>query len=391
MGGNAFRALLSSTAFPRLPPPVYKSIKGRFVPRLKASLYSFADVPREAPEKKDFGDLDILVATPKEAHSLGVTHEMVKSTLGAEFMIPMEGNRTSNYAVPVGLGEWAPLGYGAEEIEHRKATDDGKIYYQVDVHVCQDKSEWDRYFFFHAYGDFGMILGLIARNIGLHLGVKGLKMPDPPNPALHLSDSFDEITEFLGISLATFREGFKTKREVFEWAASVKYFDAKNFRSRGPGISKVKPERKMYAEFVEWVQKTKPLASVYADDGFDEKVQKVRRDALVFFQKKEEYENMAKAAAQARTVRALRKDSFSGHVVRDWTGLGEHWKGVKIIMDEVRARMGGDAAIVEFLRENSEDDLKTIVLQVQDDLGIKPRQQAATLSPTSRRAPDSEL
>lgn len=30
--------------------------------------------------------------------------------------------------------------------------------------------------FFHSYGDLGMILGLIARNNGLKLGVHGLKV-----------------------------------------------------------------------------------------------------------------------------------------------------------------------------------------------------------------------
>jgi hypothetical protein len=47
---------------------------------------------------------------------------------------------------------------------------------QVDVHVCSDKSEYDRISFFHSYGDMGMILGLIARNSGLALGLKGLKV-----------------------------------------------------------------------------------------------------------------------------------------------------------------------------------------------------------------------
>lgn len=54
-------------------------------------------------------------------------------------------------------------------------------YFQVDVHVCTDKDEWDRIMFCHSYGDLGMILGLIARNVGLSLGSKGLKVC-PPHP-----------------------------------------------------------------------------------------------------------------------------------------------------------------------------------------------------------------
>lgn len=48
--------------------------------------------------------------------------------------------------------------------------------YQVDVHVCMDKDEWDRIMFYHSYGDLGMILGVVSRNVGLYLGSKGLKV-----------------------------------------------------------------------------------------------------------------------------------------------------------------------------------------------------------------------
>lgn len=47
---------------------------------------------------------------------------------------------------------------------------------KVDVHVCEDKTELDRVVFFNSYGDLGMILGLLAANVGLKLGSKGLKV-----------------------------------------------------------------------------------------------------------------------------------------------------------------------------------------------------------------------
>ena len=39
-----------------------------------------------------------------------------------------------------------------------------------------DKEEWDKIMFFHSYGDLGMILGLLGKNVGLALGYKGLKV-----------------------------------------------------------------------------------------------------------------------------------------------------------------------------------------------------------------------
>lgn len=194
MGGSAFNAVLQVAAFPRIPPAVYKDLKTRFYPKL-ADLYTWVGVPIEAPEKLDHGDLDFLVATPKDQNTRSLSHQVIKEILGAEFVIPMEGNRTSNYAVPISLGEWAPFGHSTEEDEKRKEAADGQIFYQarswngtfdpmskltpyfqIDVHVCMDKDEWDRIMFYHSYGDLGMILGLIGKNAGLSFGAKGLKV-----------------------------------------------------------------------------------------------------------------------------------------------------------------------------------------------------------------------
>ncbi|KDR82865.1 hypothetical protein GALMADRAFT_238482 [Galerina marginata CBS 339.88] len=370
MGGSAFSAFLPASAFPRLPRPVYRALKTRYLPKL-AELYAWVGVPTEAPEKQDHGDLDLLVCMPKPPHSSFIPHEVLKRAIGAEHVIAMDGNRTSNYAVPIQPGEWSPFGNASEEEEKRSTSEDRKIYYQVDVHVCENKDEWDRVIFFHSYGDLGMMLGLLVKNNGLALGAKGLKLPDPPNQPFELSTSFDDITQFLGLSLATFYNGFKTKREVFEWVASMKYFDARHFRSSGPGISKVKAERTMYAEFVEWIEQTKPLSGLHTGLSRQERHARVRDEALLFFKKKEEFDSIA----LDRSNRAKLKELFSGSRVRDWAQLGEYWKGVKLVMEEVRRRLGGEEGIIRFLETGTEDDLKAIVLQVQADLGITAHRQ----------------
>ena len=191
MGGSAFSSVLQAAAFPRIPPAVYKNLKTRFHPKL-AELYTWVGVPIEAPEKLDHGDLDFLVAIPKDQGTQSVSHQVMKEILGAELVIPMEGNRTSNYAVPISSGEWAAFGYSTEEDDKRKEVADEQIFYQVrswngmvsnltpcfqiDVHVCTDKEEWDRIMFYHSYGDLGMILGLVGKNAGLSFGAKGLKV-----------------------------------------------------------------------------------------------------------------------------------------------------------------------------------------------------------------------
>lgn len=137
MGGNAFKSILSESAFPRLTPAVYRVLKARLLSSLQ-TLYSHVAVPAEAPEKSDYGDLDFVVAYPNtNTNSLvNVRPEVVQKAIGASHMLPMEGNRTSNFAVPVGQGEWAALGHSQDEEVARRDAQDGQIFYQVCSIIC---------------------------------------------------------------------------------------------------------------------------------------------------------------------------------------------------------------------------------------------------------------
>ncbi len=130
MGGSAFSASLPAVAFPRIPPTVYAALKARLFPKL-LELYTYVGVPTEAPDKNDHGDLDFLVAIPKAPYTDRVPHDLVKDAIGAEHLIPMDGNRTSNYAILVQLGEWESFGHGGDEHQRRISAEIQQIYYQV--------------------------------------------------------------------------------------------------------------------------------------------------------------------------------------------------------------------------------------------------------------------
>jgi hypothetical protein len=166
MGGSAFLQILPYHSFQRLPHQVYMNVKDRLCPHLEA-LYAYVAVPAEAPGKLTHGDLDFVVAEARnegDPQRLQVAGpEDVKRAIGATHHIPMQGNRTSHFAVPIPKEEWL--------------TESGdEQYCQVDVHVCEDAEEWERIVFFHGYGDLGMILGLMARNNGFSLGTNGLRV-----------------------------------------------------------------------------------------------------------------------------------------------------------------------------------------------------------------------
>lgn len=151
MGGNAFRSSLDSSAFPRLPPAVYYALKAR-IQLLLEGLYAHVQVPLEAPEKQDHGDLDFVVYLPRghttagqtpvnndapdgegEVQSINVPHSIVSAAIGAKYTNPVDGNRTSNFAIPIDSGEWAQYGLEAEEKHAREEAKNGEIYFQVCV------------------------------------------------------------------------------------------------------------------------------------------------------------------------------------------------------------------------------------------------------------------
>lgn len=163
MGGKAFAQIHPSAKFPRMPPAVYQALKSRLLPRM-LDFFAFAAVPHETPEKMDHGDLDMIVAEPRTTQ---LSHEQIKAALGATISIEIEGFRTSHFAVPMRKEDFSAIDV---------AEGDQDTFYQIDVHVCEHKDDWDRYIFFHSYADIGMLLGMLARSVGLSWSSHGLKV-----------------------------------------------------------------------------------------------------------------------------------------------------------------------------------------------------------------------
>ena len=151
MGGNAFKELLPQGSFPRMPLELYSEVKSRIHTLLK-TIFTLVGIPAEAPEKADYGDVDFVVF-----HGVNepISCKAIEDLIGAVASIHMEGNRTSNYAIPSG---------------------ESHVYHQIDIHICADENEYTRIMFYNSYGDLGMILGLLTNCCGLSIGRSGLKV-----------------------------------------------------------------------------------------------------------------------------------------------------------------------------------------------------------------------
>ncbi|KDQ62439.1 hypothetical protein JAAARDRAFT_30349 [Jaapia argillacea MUCL 33604] len=342
MGGKAFSQLLPRASFPRMSPSKYQSLKATYLPRLRG-LYGLVEVPREAPEKTDHGDLDFIVAFPKE----GLEHSEVKAALGASASIPLDGNRTSHFAVPAEMGE--------------------DEYIQVDVHVCADKEEWERIVLFHSFGDLGMILGVLAKSGGLQLGTKGLKVhnifPEENHPvSFPLSASFEKIMPYFGLSLDTWKQGFSSQKEIFQWVETSRFFEprrlvkASTFETPNAKERSLE-DRGMYQSFLVHVREIASQQDVDTWPRLKTKAE-IRDEALTYFDKKEAYERLV----HDNWVKARVRATWNGNKVIEWTGL---W-GLRVreLMQEVERRVGGKEGIAGM----EDGEIKKTALEAHETL-----------------------
>ncbi|KAJ3822392.1 hypothetical protein F5880DRAFT_682517 [Lentinula raphanica] len=370
MGGSAFHDLPPNSC-PRIPNVVYQALKARLTPVLE-QIYVYVAVPPEAPEKLDHGDLDFAVYKPREDSFSNVStpgmvnapHFIVQAALGASHCILEDHNRTSNFAIAIEQGAWEELGCAEQEEKSRRAAGGHDIYYQVDVHVCADKNEWERVIYFHAYGDLGMIQGLIASNAGLLLGLNGLKYSHPPHPTVTLSQDFTQIAAFFGWSNERRSLGFNTRQEIFEWVCESRLFNPERFRTKGEGFTKVKAQRKMYYDFLAWVQekklnRTQSEVIAAGTEKAEEWQKRIREEALAKF----DGEDKVKSSVLKNYGNKKRqKQIFNGTMVGAWIGANPGERRVKIIMDMVRERHGGADGIERIFEAEGEDGLKQRVL-----------------------------
>jgi hypothetical protein len=139
----------------------------------------------------------------------------------------------------------------------------------------------------------------------------------------------------------------------------------------------------MYAEFIEWVEKSRPQLAESENPSLPrgERCAKAREDALIFFEKREAFD----AIIKARTRRQSFKACFNGTLVRDWAELRDgDWEAVKLIMDEVKEKLGGDEGIMDLLDRHGQEALEDIVLQIKDDFKIVTRFPARFEAPGNK-------
>lgn len=211
--------------------------------------YQFAVVPREAPEKRDHGDIDVLV---DGARSRFYTHHLATS-LGA--IDHIRTGQTTSFAIQI--------------------PEDGNFCFQLDVRSPErNHFEWER--FIYSYGGLWHIVGSIVTHFGLTIDDSGLYVRIEEIEATHEKDCRLFLTreppkmmELLGLDDLRYDRGFSTPNELFEWVTGMplyrRFLEESTASERQVGVYERGP---MYSKFVtEWLPQQSTLHTGRASPG----------------------------------------------------------------------------------------------------------------------------
>ena len=163
MGGKAFSHLDASMSFPRMDEDTYKQLK-EHVTSLLQTVFGVVYVAPEGPGKVDYGDLDVIVSQ-ELPRVRGTTSETchppliqtIKTLLGVSHAID---GRPMNFAIPAMQG-----------ITAAGKDCDNEMWRQIDIELVSTEEEVAMTLMMRAYGDLGMMMGMLIRSLGTDGGV----------------------------------------------------------------------------------------------------------------------------------------------------------------------------------------------------------------------------
>jgi hypothetical protein len=234
MGGSAFASGENPLSTPRMPTHVYQLVRPKCHDIL-SRYFEHVATPIEAPGKKDYGDVDFLVACPRSICMSSDIAETLGTAFGAERTIAGKGSQTVNFAIPWPHEELLDGLYGQGGVYRGKKD----VFVQVDVNMCGSKERWEWELFHHAHGDLWNILGSTIRKYGLTVNDKGLyvrieeiELIDRKKSMIRLTSKPSEVLGFLGLDEARWWKPFGSAQEMYEYAAGCRFFWANDARKQ---------------------------------------------------------------------------------------------------------------------------------------------------------------
>ncbi|OAL04361.1 hypothetical protein IQ06DRAFT_96893 [Phaeosphaeriaceae sp. SRC1lsM3a] len=277
MGGKTFPDI----NVPRMSPAVYQQMSSEVQAKLE-TFFARVVVPRDAPGKADFGDIDYLVEGIQIRATLSDDlWADIGDTINAQRYLRRGGSHS--YAIP--------------------HPDLQEAYVQVDVELSPGDGtpagaelfEWTR--FMKGDSDLLQILGICHRSLGInctdlgmHVRVEEIEPYNKKKALLLLTRDPNKAMEYYGLDATKYWAGFGTEDELYDWVTDGRFFSPSAFERR---IEKSndrsrQAKRPMYARFVEQYIPNHPDKN--ASNTWTR--QEALQEALGMFDKQEEYDSM---------------------------------------------------------------------------------------------------
>ncbi len=252
MGGNALATVgvqskrLNKSDFNNLTKKVVKvlDIAINKANKMGASIVSKPHEVKAYKQKETFGDLDLLVDKELFKYiSYEDIMEMLKLEFNYEANLPFKEKDEKDMVFSLGL-----------------PSDEDGVFFQLDL-IASDKEFYDFHSSYLNWNDLGNLVGVVASSNGfLKYGHDGLvyQFRDGDNlfKKVVLTTNWNTALDFFGYSKERYHEGFDTLEEIYEYAASSKFFtpDLYEFENRNHTQRTRDRKRPTYNGFLKWIE-----------------------------------------------------------------------------------------------------------------------------------------
>ena len=305
MGGKAFSHGPEPLSTPRMPPTVYGHLLDHFLVKLAAFFERVAS-PIEAPEKVTFGDVDLLVAEPRD-NPFDIT--TIAKAFDAERTLPFPP--IYSLAVPYPGLEGS--------------------FVQLDLLLCKSANfEWE--LFHKSHGDLWNLIGtsirpfgLTANDTGLYIRIPEIELENRKRAMVFLTAKPDFVLDFLALDRDDWSRPFNTVEVMFAYACSCRFFRAQSYEKHDlrSNDRKRMSQREVFKRFVEDYLPNRILGVQNEVDASSLTRYGVFKEALRQFDKGEEAEtriqqwrqerdklSRKQAARQWRRKQAMEDDAY---------------------------------------------------------------------------------
>lgn len=341
MGGGAFAQAFAegepTLSISRTSAKDYESLKSIYLQKLQ-DLFPDGKVASliEAPQKTDYGDIDIFIAVDRNvdllqtAKQLGVAGVIYSRGMCCNLAVRIDGRPSDR---PPVLYKYSP-----------KPSPDisAEQYAQIDVEIIPSRFfEWHS--FMSAYGDMSSMVGHIVSPLGFRFNDHGLwlRLDDEIDLAksrgykgsnkdglVLLSSDVKEVMQFLDLSIDVYERKFETLRQLYEWLGQCRLISAEVVKSSRHKADR-KEKRVVFTNFFdEWLPARMDMKDDQDEVQQKEVIQVLRakylHEALDFFSKHEEYtsqQDILVRSANETTAQDLLKGMIVEHSGRSESNI----------------------------------------------------------------------